>query len=159
MNNSYHFMGYLERKCGALCKQILTRAYVFFALDVIIFIAHAMFLSLDFGLGGNPTNPSFMHTMAHMISLALIIACMFLQINLYNQISSCTDVSRLRLTFANMQDAYQAKNAPEMDRIAMETICQDLFNLQDATQKASRLLDIIEFFTAGAYCLLFLIPI
>lgn len=159
MKNAYHYLEYIERRGADLCKQILSRAYVFLAIDILIFIAHATFLSFDMGLGGASSDPSFLHIMSHILSLALLIACMFLQIYLYDAITSCTDISSLRLVFMGMSDAINAGNEEMVSSLTKEKIATDMVNIEDATKKASKLLGFIEFFTCGACCLLFLIPI
>ena len=162
MKNNNHanlYVEYIGYKGSDLCKQIMSRAYVFLAIDILIFISHAAFLSIDMGMLGEGRSPSFMHTVAHMLSLALLIACMFLQINLYGNISSCTSITNLRTTLSRLMDAVQADDLETIAAVTKENVLQDLLNLEEATKKSSQLLNIVEFFTCAAACLLFLIPI
>lgn len=160
MENYKLYVGYVERKSIEQCKQILTRAYIFLAIDILIFIAHAAFLSIDMGLGqATAPDVSFLHTVGHLLSLVLIVACMFFQIHLYNTVSTGTDATTLHKQLSAIAHAVVIQEQDVVTKLIYESIHQDMASIDNAVKKAMRYLDIIEYFTCGACCLLFLVPI
>lgn len=160
MKDHYFYAGYIERKCVEQCRQILARAYVFLLVGVIMFITHATLFSIDMGIAGIPkSDVSFLHMISHILSLVLLTSCLFLQIYLYNALSVDVFTDHIRIKLDNIKESINKQDEASVMRLTYEHITEDMAIADESIKKAWRYLDIIEYFTCAACCLLFFIPI
>lgn len=158
MAHSEFYAEYAEKKIAERRTQTLSRAHMFLIIDVLLFIVHATFISIDLTFGqATMEEPSALHMIIHFLSLVVLIACLFLHVNIYNTISSSAETS-LHRKFIDIIDAARVDEATAT-KLAHESMYKELVHEEESLNKAMRYLDWVEYFTCGACCLLLLMAV
>lgn len=160
MAHSELYAKYADNKVSEYCKQLLTRAHMFLIIDVLLFITHATFMSIDMTLGQTTTeDPSFLHMIIHILSLVLLVTCLFFHVHIHNTITAGHMNAPLHVKFTEILNAARTEGEDAAIKLAHKSMHEDMIAMEENAKKAMRYLDMIEYFTCAACCLLLLMPI